>query len=51
MLNPSVGEDATTPETMSNTIVTVRYVDNGSARYNGKEFQEWLSKIRRENNA
>ena len=27
------------------------YVDNGSARYDGKEFQELLSKIRREKNA
>ena len=41
----SVGEDATTPETLSSAIVTVRYVDNGSARYDGKEFQELLSKI------
>ena len=51
MLNRSVGEDATTPETMSNAIVTVIYVDNKSARYDGKEFQELLSKTRRENNA
>ena len=51
MLNQSVGEDTTTPETMSNAIVTVRYVDNGLARYDGKEFQELLSKIRREKNA
>ena len=36
---------------MSNAIVTVRYVDNGSARYDGKEFQELLSKIRRDKNA
>ena len=36
---------------MSNTIVTVRYVDNRSARYDGKEFQKLLSKIRREKNA
>ena len=50
-LNQSVSEDTTTPETMSNAIVTVRYIDNGSARYDGKEFQELLSKIRREKNA
>ena len=50
-LNQLVGEDTTTPETMSNAIVTVRYVDNGSARYDSKEFQELLSKIRREKNA
>ena len=35
---------------MSNTIVTVRYVDNGSARYDSKEFQESLFKIRRDKN-
>ena len=31
--------------------MTARYVDNGSARYDGKEFQELLSKIRRDKNA
>ena len=36
-------KDATTPETMSNAIVTVRHIDR-PARYNGKES---LSKIRR----
>ena len=35
------------PETMSNAIVTVRYIDNGSARYDGKEL---LSNIQREKN-
>ena len=34
-LNRSVGEDATTPETMSNATVTVRYVDNGQIRRQG----------------
>ena len=41
-----VSKDATTPETMSNAIVTVRHIDR-PARYNGKEFQESLSKIQR----
>ena len=35
----------------NNATVTVRYVDKGSARYDGKEFQELLSKIRRKKNA